>query len=95
MTCVEALACGRPLLASDRCGSDILEAHNGECGEIFDVHDEDHLVAAMLRYAHDPALARQHGERGRELAVQYGGMRRFGRDYSEAVKRIWLEKNTR
>ena len=95
MTCVEALACGRPLLASDRCGSDILEEHNGECGEIFDVHDEDHLIDAIRRYAKDPELRAKHGERGRDLAVEYGGMPRFGRDFSLAVQKIWHEKATR
>ena len=88
MTCVEALACGRPLVASDRCGSDLLEEHAGECGFMFDPHDEDSIVEYLNRYRKDRALIKQHGRRGRELVEECGGMDRFGRDYSETIKAI-------
>ena len=89
MTCTEALACGRPIVVSDRCGSDILEENPGECGEMFDVHDEAAIIEYLNRYRRDRALIKAHGKRGRELVEQYGGMERFGRDYAETIKKIW------
>jgi len=88
MTCVEALTCGRALIASDRCGSDILE-ENDDCGQLVSLDDEQHLRDALERYMRSPNLVKLHGERGRELALEYGGMERFGRDYATTVKRIW------
>jgi glycosyltransferase involved in cell wall biosynthesis len=50
----EALACGRPVLVSDRvgCAADLIDA---DCGGVFRWNDLDGLADAMNRLVEDPA----------------------------------------
>lgn len=53
----EALACGLPVLASDRVGArDFIT--DGVSGEVIPAHSADALIAALARHAADPRIAR-------------------------------------
>lgn len=87
-TCIEALACGRPLVASDCCGSDLLEQHD-DIGMLFPAGDVDALTAALQWYREHPDKRVEHGRRAREVAAAAGGMERFGSDYARVIVDLW------
>jgi len=67
----EAMWCGLPCIVSDQvgCGPDLVAAQGA--GEVFPLHDEAALAAAMVKFAHNPELRRQSGERAREVVQAY------------------------
>lgn len=65
---VEAMACGRPFIASDVPGlRDIVK----DAGLLFPQGDAHALATIILQLAEDPALADKISERGMERAMQY------------------------
>jgi glycosyltransferase involved in cell wall biosynthesis len=68
----EAMACGLPLVLSDRVGAagDLLEP--GGNGELVAAGDIAAQAAALARLAADPALRRAYGTRSRELVADWG-----------------------
>ncbi len=68
----EAMACGLPLILSDRVGAarDLLEP--GGNGELVHAGDVESVAAAVDRLAGDADLRRRYGERSRELIREWG-----------------------
>ena len=67
MTLLEAMAAGKPVLASDVDGYRELVQHGRE-GEILGADDESAWARAIVRIAREPARAAAYGERGRAVA---------------------------
>lgn len=88
-TCIEALACGRPLIASDNSGSDLLERHDGEIGKLVKTGDIQGLADALAWYRDHARHRRNQGAKARELALADGGMDRFGKTYADAILDMW------
>jgi phosphatidylinositol alpha-mannosyltransferase len=70
LTILEAMAAGRPVVASDiPCYRELL--HPGREGELIDPEDTSAWVRSIVRLAREPARAASYGERGRQTAAQY------------------------
>jgi glycosyltransferase involved in cell wall biosynthesis len=65
---VEAMACGTPVISSDRTA---LPELVGTAGLLVDPESVDALAAAMARLLSDPDLARELGRRGIERSRRY------------------------
>jgi alpha-1,3-rhamnosyl/mannosyltransferase len=65
---LEAMACGTPVIASDRTS---LPEVVGDAGVLVDPRDEDALAAAIAALLEDESRARELGERGRERAARF------------------------
>lgn len=89
MTCVEAMLCGRPVVATENSGSDLLEEHNGEVGFMVPAGDDKALADAFEVYRRDPELRRRHGTKAREVAMEAGGSGRFAAGYARALENVW------
>jgi phosphatidyl-myo-inositol alpha-mannosyltransferase len=70
VTLLEAMAAGRPVLASDIDGYREVLQHGAE-GELLAPDDPDAWARALVRLARDPARAAAYGERGRVTAQRY------------------------
>lgn len=81
----EAMACGLPVLVSNRCGSAHDLVKEGENGWSFDPTNEEQMADLMLRIARDPDLRRRMGARSREIIAEWGP-RRFASGATAAVK---------
>lgn len=67
----EAMWSGRPCIVSDRvgCSPDLVTAQG--TGEVFPLHDEAALAAAMVRFARDPELQRACAARAKAVIQAY------------------------
>ena len=63
----EAMACGLPVIVTDRCGSIGDIVRDGENAFIYPAGDADALAAAMTRLAGDPELRERMARRSREI----------------------------
>jgi len=70
ITLLEAMAAGKPILASDIEGFREVMQHGRE-GELLPVDDERAWVRAILRLAREPLRAAAHAERGHRTALEY------------------------
>jgi glycosyltransferase involved in cell wall biosynthesis len=68
LTPLEAMACGRPVVASDVAG--VRESLGAGCGAIVPPGDESAFAAALLARLTDPELAAREGAAGRAHAEQ-------------------------
>ncbi|MFC2021448.1 glycosyltransferase [Chloroflexota bacterium] len=64
ITILEALACGTPVIVTDRCG--IADVVNGQAGLVVS-YDKDHLRDALRHMLNDDKMRQQLGERGKLL----------------------------
>lgn len=71
VTLLEAMAAGKPVLASDIEGFREVMEHGRE-GELVQADDPDAWVQALLRVAGDPGRAARYAERGRVTAQRHG-----------------------
>jgi glycosyltransferase involved in cell wall biosynthesis len=69
MVLVEAMAAGRPVIASDSGGPPEIVEH-GESGLLFKTGDAAELAEAVLRLLRDPALAARLATRGRARVAE-------------------------
>ena len=71
----EAMACGLPVLVSERCGcaADLVQA--GVNGWVFNPHDQGELATLMLNIASDAALRNAMGAKSREIIANWGPAR--------------------
>jgi glycogen(starch) synthase len=85
---LEALACGRPLVASTGTGiSELVQRLDPEA--VFPTGDRDRLATALSRYLTDPAHAAAVGRAGQELVAAFSPMRagrQWERLYEDAVR---------
>ncbi|MGZ4176475.1 MAG: glycosyltransferase family 4 protein [Solirubrobacteraceae bacterium] len=68
LTCLEAMACGTPVVAADRAA---LPETCGDAALLVDPDDGDALAGAVLRAATDPSLRDELRRRGLERAAAY------------------------
>jgi glycosyltransferase involved in cell wall biosynthesis len=67
----EAMASGKAVIASNKCGSCFDLIVENENGFVFEAGDKNTLRVAMDRFIHDPGLARQFGRKSLELIEAY------------------------
>jgi glycosyltransferase involved in cell wall biosynthesis len=84
MVALEAMASSRPVIATRSGGADCLVA-DGVTGQLVPSADVDALAAAMLTYAADPSLRREHGGAGRERCEAAFTMTRCARRYADLL----------
>jgi glycosyltransferase involved in cell wall biosynthesis len=65
---IEALACGKPVIASDVGAVSEIIRHE-DTGLLVPARSEEPLAAAMLRYLGDPEEGRRMGDGGRKLVT--------------------------
>jgi len=65
LTVLEAMACGLPVIISDRCG--IASAINGKTGVSFSYDDKEQLKRALAQMLSDEKMRREFGDRGKAL----------------------------
>jgi glycosyltransferase involved in cell wall biosynthesis len=85
---IEALACGTPLLASER-GS--LPEVVGDAGLYFDPFDSDSIARAIVTMASDEALRARLARKGLERAREYTWQRAATLALS-SIEALWLSK---
>jgi glycosyltransferase involved in cell wall biosynthesis len=66
LSVLEALACAKPVVATDAVG---MREAIGDAGAVVPLEDEAALAAALVERLRDPALAAAEGARGRERVV--------------------------
>lgn len=82
----EAMACGLPVLVSDRCGCAQTLVRDGENGWVFGAQDVDHLNDLLLRLSScDESELRRMGQRSRELIADWTP-RRFAEGAWSAIQ---------
>jgi glycosyltransferase involved in cell wall biosynthesis len=84
---VDALACGRPVVASDVAGNPLV-IRDGEDGYLVPQDDPAALAEALGRLAADTELRRQMGQRARRMAVEEFSWRAIARRYLEIFQGI-------
>ena len=75
----EAALMGKPLIASDRVGAAEHLIEHGRNGFVVRAGDVRSLADAMHNYLANPALAREHGQRSREIAADFTPQRNVQR----------------
>jgi len=68
----EAVACGLPLVLSDRVGAAHDLLRDGENGVLVPVNDVSAAARALRRLASDPLARVTYGARSREIAAVWG-----------------------
>jgi glycosyltransferase involved in cell wall biosynthesis len=86
VTC-EAMAMGKPVVATNVSGSNELVLH-GETGYLVDVADAHGLAAAFVDLAADGKLRRRMGEAGRARAWKHYDLRRMIRDVEQVYREL-------
>jgi glycosyltransferase involved in cell wall biosynthesis len=84
---VEALACGRPVVASDVAGNPLV-IRDGENGYLVPQNDPAALAEALGRLVADGELRRQMGQRARQVAVEEFSWPAIARRYLEIFREI-------
>jgi glycosyltransferase involved in cell wall biosynthesis len=84
----EALACGRPVLASRVCDNPRL-VQEGETGFLFDPNDPQDISDAMKRFVNlAPAERRTMGQRARRFAESTLSLARYVSEYERLFERL-------
>ena len=84
---LDAMACGKPIVASDCAGNDLV-VEDGVNGFIFPEGDADALARALLRLAEDRDLARRMGTVSRDFIETRYGWPHLARRYREHFRRL-------
>jgi glycosyltransferase involved in cell wall biosynthesis len=92
MTAVEAMACGKPVIASESGALPSIVA-DGETGCIIAAGDSAALATAIAEYAADPARRARHGSSGRRRCEEKFGIDRAARRYLELCANLIREAN--
>jgi glycosyltransferase involved in cell wall biosynthesis len=88
----EAMACGLPVLVSERCGCAVDLVRDGENGFIIDPYDDDQLCSRLRQFMDFLPTDRQRfGERSRELIRTYTP-ERVALDMLDGFERVLAEK---
>ncbi len=85
---IEAASCGRPIVATDVPGCREIVKHNKN-GLLVPVKDSYALSEALLKLIEDPALRREMGQFGREMAVRFFSDKMVAEQTMGFYKRIW------
>ena len=87
MVALEAMACGRPVVATANGGVDQVVS-DGANGLLVPRSDTDALAHAMQRYASDAGLRRDHGAAGRARAESEFTMQRCASEYADLLREL-------
>jgi glycosyltransferase involved in cell wall biosynthesis len=93
MVMIEALACGRPVVAPAAGGP--LEVVDDETGRLYAPGDPDAGAEALVAVAGDPDLAQRMGAAARELAERRFDARAARRRYAEMLATAVAQSSTR
>jgi glycosyltransferase involved in cell wall biosynthesis len=80
LAAVEAMACGRPVIASNSGGLAEVVA-DGRSGSLVEPGNVAALVAALRKYAHDASLRFAHGREGRRICEDRFDIRAIAKSY--------------
>ncbi|MFC1918895.1 glycosyltransferase [Chloroflexota bacterium] len=85
ITVLEALACGTPVIVTDRCGvADIIDRQAG----LVVPCDKDRLCDALIQLLGDDNLSQQFGETGRSLAYERFNWEKVARQVEETYREV-------
>jgi glycosyltransferase involved in cell wall biosynthesis len=87
MVALEAMACGRPVVATTNGGVEQVMS-DGVNGMLVARGDADALASAMQAYARDPGLRGAHGQAGRQRAEAEFTMQRCASEYAALLREI-------
>jgi D-inositol-3-phosphate glycosyltransferase len=90
MVAVEAMACGKPVVASANGALPSIVA-DGETGRVFPPGDVAALIEAVAEYAEDPARRAQHGSNGRRRCQEHFSIERTASRYLELCAELIRE----
>jgi glycosyltransferase involved in cell wall biosynthesis len=92
MAAVEAMACGKPVVAADSGALPSIVA-DGETGRIVPPGDSAALATAIADYAADPARRARHSSNGRRRCEENFGIDRAAHRYLELCAKLIREAN--
>jgi glycosyltransferase involved in cell wall biosynthesis len=88
----EAMACGKPVLASNVCDNPLLVT-DGDNGFLFDPKDPQDIAAAIIRFAErSPAQLEQMGQVGRKRAEKMLSPDVFVNKYIELIEQVTAKR---
>jgi glycosyltransferase involved in cell wall biosynthesis len=91
---LEAMACGRPVVAFDVSGiRDVVEA--GVTGELRICEDIDGVADTCHRLINNPTLAETMGQAGRQRAIELFSTARATEEYSRLYRELLVERQVR
>jgi glycosyltransferase involved in cell wall biosynthesis len=93
MVALEAMACGRPVVATRNGGANDL-VDDGVTGRLVGCGDVRALEAAMRDYASDPRLRRAHGRAGRERCEAQFTIDRCATRYARLLREAARERRS-
>jgi glycosyltransferase involved in cell wall biosynthesis len=88
MVIAQALAAGKPVVATRVGGVSEMVGEDGRCGFLVDVNDIEQLAEAIIRLLQDAALQTQMGEYGRTFARENYHPESIGRQTAEIYRCI-------
>jgi len=89
---LDAMACGKPILASDCAGNDLVVEH-GKNGFLFPEGDAAALADAIVQLASQPQLGRRMGQESRRLIDEALGWPHLARRYRQHFHRLLAAKD--
>jgi glycosyltransferase involved in cell wall biosynthesis len=92
MSAVEAMACGKPVVATDSGALPSIVA-DGETGRVVAAGDRAALATAIAEYVVDPARRARHGLNARRRCEEKFGIERAARRYLELCAKLIREAN--
>jgi glycosyltransferase involved in cell wall biosynthesis len=91
---LEAMALGKPVIATDIGGNSELVRDN-ETGFLIPTRNPERLAGAVVTCVQQPERIREMGRRGRDLVVNRFSLRRMVQDYEKLFEDILQSKKTR
>jgi glycosyltransferase involved in cell wall biosynthesis len=88
IACIEAMACGKPLVVTDVGGLKELVYQDIVDGGLKVKPDSDAIATALERLIENPELRKEMGENSRERALNYYRMERWERQTKEYFRHV-------
>jgi glycosyltransferase involved in cell wall biosynthesis len=89
---LEALAAGRPVVASD-VGSVRESVVDGETGRLFPAGDVEAYATLAVELLNNPAAARRMGAEGRRRVVAHGSLEAMVRGYERLIEDLYVARS--
>jgi len=89
LTVLEALACGLPVIVSDRCG--IASAINGKTGLSFRYDDKEQLKRALAQMLSDEKMRHEFGDRGKALVRDQFTWERVAAEFEAIYEKVRIK----
>lgn len=91
-TILEAMACGRPVIAA-RVGGNPEIVESGRTGLLYENEDAGGFESALMEYLADPAMRRDHGRAGHDRALSEFSIDAMVRRYADCYDELLATRN--